>query len=66
MGTESYEGAVGGFVFVYPSSGTVRKKLYATTEQFPAILYQFLQEVETEHFVVRELYVDTVKLYQPV
>ena len=59
MGTESYEGAVGGFVFVCPSSGTVRKKLYATTEQFPAILYQFLQEVETEHFVVRELYVDT-------
>ena len=59
MGTESYEGAVGGFVFVCPSFGTVRKKLYATTEQFPAILYQFLQEVETEHFVVRELYVDT-------
>ena len=32
MGTESYEGAGGVFVFVCPSSGTVRKKLYATTE----------------------------------
>ena len=55
MGSESYEGAVGGFVFVCPASGTVKKKLYATTEQFPSILYQFLQDVESMHYSCREL-----------
>ena len=59
LGGESYEGAVGGFVFICPSTGTLRRKLYATMEQFPAILYQFLQDVERQHFVCRELYVDT-------
>ena len=59
MGSESYEGAVGGFVFVCPTSGTVKKKLYATTEQFPSILYQFLQDVQSMHYCCRELYVDT-------
>jgi hypothetical protein len=62
MGTESYQGAVGGFVFVYPSSGTIKVKLYATTKQFPAILYQVLQEVETEGYVYREMYCDTHKV----
>ena len=42
LGGESYEGAVGGFVFVCPSSGTLQRKLYATTEQFPAILFPVL------------------------
>ena len=58
MGTEPYKGAVGGSVFVCPSSGTVRKKLYVTSEQFPAILYQFLQEVELCVDTYSELYVD--------
>ncbi len=62
MATESYQGrAVGGFVFV-PSSGTIKVKLYATTKQFPAILYQVLQEVETEGYVCREMYFDTFKV----
>jgi hypothetical protein len=59
MREDSFEGAVGGFVFSCPSSGTIRRKLYSTSKQFPAILYQFLQDVESEHWVCRELYVDT-------
>ena len=37
----------------------MKVKLYASTKQFPAILYQILQEVESEGYAVRELYVDT-------
>ena len=59
LGGASYEGAVDGFVFVCPSSGTLQRKLYATTAQFPVILFQFLVDVERQHFVCRELYVDT-------
>ena len=59
MGGPSYQGAVGGYVFVDPTSGTLRQKLYATTKQFPAILHQFLTDVESEHFTCREMYVDT-------
>ena len=59
MGVESYEGAVGGFAFKCSSSGTLRCKLYASTRQFPAILFQFLQDVEREHFKCREVIVDT-------
>ena len=59
LGGESYEGAVGGFIFACASTGTLRRKLYATTTQFPAILYQFLQDVERQHFMCKELYVDT-------
>ncbi len=68
MGGESYEDAVGGYVFACPSSGTLRRKLYATTLRFPAILYQFLCDVERQHFFCRELYVDThsVNLSQEV
>ncbi len=62
MGTESYQGAVGGFVFVCPSSGTIKVKLYATTKQFPAIFYQVLQEVETEDYVCRVMYFVTLKV----
>ena len=51
MGEESYQGAKGGFVFVCPSSGTIKVKLYASSEQFPAILYQVLQEIEAEGYV---------------
>ena len=35
------------------------QKAFATPTQFPAILFQFLQDVEHQHFVCRELYVDT-------
>jgi hypothetical protein len=37
----------------------MKVKLYASSKQFPAILYQVLQEVESEGYAVRELYVDT-------
>ncbi len=59
MGSESYQGGIGGFVFVCPVSGKIKTKLYSTQEQFPAVLYQILQEIESEGFVCRELYVDT-------
>jgi hypothetical protein len=59
MGQESYQGAKGGFVFVCPVSGTIKVKLYASTKQYAAILYQVLQEVESEGYAVREIYVDT-------
>jgi hypothetical protein len=59
MGEESYQGASGGFIFVCPVSGKIKVKLYATSKQFPAILYQVLQEIESEGFVTREIYVDT-------
>jgi hypothetical protein len=62
MGTESYQGAKGGFVFTCPSSGTIKVKLYATSVQFPAILYQVLQEIEAEGYCCREVYVDTFKV----
>jgi hypothetical protein len=62
MGEESYQGAKGGFVFVYPSSGTIKVKLYASSEQFPAILYQVLQEIEAEGYACREMYVYTFKV----
>ena len=62
MGEDSYQGAVGGFVFACPASGTIKVKLYATSKQFPAILYQVLQEVETEGYACREIYCDTFKV----
>jgi len=58
MGDLSYQGGIGGFVFACPR-GSVKVKLYGTTEQFPSILFQVLQEVESEGYVTRELYVDT-------
>ena len=62
MGGESYQGAKGGFVFTCPSSGTIKVKLYASSEQFPAILYQVLQDIEAEGYACREMYVDTFKV----
>jgi hypothetical protein len=58
MGVESYEGAKGGFVFACPTA-SMKQKLYGSTKQFPAILYQVLQEIESAGFVCREIYVDT-------
>ncbi len=54
MGTESYEGGIGGFVFACPVSGTIKAKLYASLEQYPAVLYhQVLLEIESEGYVTR-------------
>ncbi len=62
MGEESYQGAKDGFVFTCPSSGTIKVKLCASLEQFPAILYQVLQEIEAKGYACREIYVDTFKV----
>jgi hypothetical protein len=58
MGVMSYQGGIGGYVFACPT-GAIKTKLYGSTEQFPAILFQVLQEIESEGYVTRELYVDT-------
>ena len=42
MGDPSYQGAIGGYVFVCPVSGQIKVKLYGTTEQYPAMLFQVL------------------------
>jgi hypothetical protein len=39
MGTESYEGAIGGYLFVCSSTGDLHHKLYASHEQFPAAVF---------------------------
>jgi hypothetical protein len=59
MGVESYEGGIGGFVFVCPVSGRIKAKIYSTLEQYPAVLYQVLQEIESEGYVTREICCDT-------
>jgi hypothetical protein len=59
MGVQSYEGGIGGFVFVCPVSGTIKTKIYSTLSQYPAVLYQVLQEIESEGYVCREIYCDT-------
>ena len=59
MGELSYQGAKGGFVFLDPVSGMLIPKLYASSDQYPAILYQVHQEVESLGYCVREIFVDT-------
>jgi hypothetical protein len=59
MGSLSYQGGIGGFVFVCPISGKIKAKLYSSQEQFPAILYQLFLDVESEGYTVREFYCDT-------
>ena len=59
LGGDSYEGAVGGYLFVCPSTGDYVHKLYASHEQFPAALFQFLSQVEAEGHVCYGLYCDT-------
>ena len=58
LGGESYEGAAGDYLFVCPSTGEKHHKLYASNEQFPAALFQFLVHVESEGHHYREIYVD--------
>ncbi len=62
MGEESYQDVKGEFALVCPSSGTIQVKLYASSELFPAILYQVLQEIVAEGYACREMYVDTCKV----
>ena len=59
LGGESYEGAVGSYLFVCCSTGSTDARLYASHEQFPVALHQFLRRVESEHFKVQVIYVDT-------
>jgi hypothetical protein len=59
MGVESYEGAIGGYLFVCSSTGDLHHKLYASHEQFPAAMFQFLVHVEGEGNRCHELYCDT-------
>ena len=59
LGGESYDGAVGGYLFVCPSTGEKIHKLYASHEQYPAALFQFLTEVEGQGYRCKEVYVDT-------
>ena len=59
MGAESYEGAIGGYLFVCSSTGDVHHKLYASHSQFPAALFQFLVYVEAQGHRCHELYCDT-------
>jgi hypothetical protein len=59
MDCESYEGAIGSYLFVCSSTGEVHHKLYASHEQYPAALFQFLVHVEGEGNRCHEIYCDT-------
>ena len=58
MGPPSYEGAIGGFVFVCAGTGTMKKKLYSSEEQFPELLMRYFIWVESMHYQVHQLVVD--------
>jgi len=59
LGGLSHGGAKGGIVFVCPITGSLILKLYSKMTQFPAILYQVLQQVESQGFICKEIMVDT-------
>ena len=59
LGGESYEGTVGLYLFVCCSTGSTDARLYASHEQFPVALHQFLRRVGAEHYKVHVLYGDT-------
>ena len=59
LGGESYEGAVGSYIFVCCSTGSTDVRLYASHEQFPVALHQFFRMVESEHFKVQIIHCDT-------
>jgi len=56
---DSYEGAVGSYLFVCCSTGSADVRLYASHEQFAVALHQFMRRVEAEHYKVHVLYCDT-------
>jgi hypothetical protein len=59
LGCNSVGGAKGGIICVCPVSGSILLKLYSSLKQFPAILYQILQDVERQGYICREIMVDT-------
>ena len=59
LGGESYEGAVGGYLFVCVSTGSADCRFYASHTQFPVALHQFLVRVEAEHWRCHVIYADT-------
>ena len=59
MGEAPIEGAIGGYLFVCPSTGSEDLKLYASHEQYPVALHQFLVRVEAEHYRAHVIYCDT-------
>ena len=59
MGVPSFEGAIGGYLFVCPSVGELHHKLYSSHEQFPIAVFQFLLHVESEGNKCNKLYCDT-------
>jgi hypothetical protein len=59
LGSASYGGAKGGVIFVCPVTGSMILKLYTKMKEFPAILYQTLQQIESQGFICREIMVDT-------
>jgi len=46
LGGESYEGAVGAYVFVCTSTGRTDLKLHASHKQLPVVLQPFLEELK--------------------
>ena len=59
LGGESMEGATGSYLFACCATGSCDSKLYASHEQFPVALHQFLCRVEADHFKCHVIYVDT-------
>ena len=59
LGSKSYEGAVGAYLFVCAATGSTDIRLYASHMQFPIALYQFLVRVQAEYWCCRVVYVDT-------
>ena len=59
MGAESYEGAIGEYMFACSGTGSKKVKLYSSNEQFPILLYHFLSQIEADRFRCRKIFVDT-------
>ena len=59
LGGTSHEGAKGVYIFCCASTGSTDPRLYATHDQFPVCLHQFLVRVQAEFWTCRVIYVDT-------
>ncbi len=58
MECESYESAIGSYLFVCSSTGEIHHKLYASHGQLPAALFQFLVHGKGEGNSCHEIYCD--------
>ena len=58
MGCKSYDGAIGGFIFVCARSNAWQKYLYSSEAQLPAILKRFFLWIELQKFKLRLLICD--------